>query len=329
MADKKILLAIVGGSKFGNTEILAKEALMAAAELGVEVRLMRSVDLDLKQCTACRPCVQIMKGKCKWNDDGAWVEDQIKDCDGLLVASSIYSLTPPGFLLTIRDRCMGPRLDVDCTLEAANSPKGSQGGMFDDVPFLRDPRLYKKRVGGIISIGGALDKDWTSLSLPNLHTLIFPAGIKLVDFCSNWGCADQASVTLRPEVLADARRVGRHIAEAMLDPENAAWAGPDAGLCPHCHGNCFVLDPDSSVAECAVCGVRGEMSITDGKVRVNFTEVGLEYSRYLPAGRAKHGREVFMIADAFNKRKDEAMENLKKYKAYSDCVLTPPSKEKQ
>ena len=40
-----------------NTEILIKEALMGAEESGVEVELVRLMDLDLKPCTVCNACV--------------------------------------------------------------------------------------------------------------------------------------------------------------------------------------------------------------------------------------------------------------------------------
>lgn len=51
------VLGISCGRKMGNTEILVKEALMGAEELGTDVELVRLNDLNLKPCTGCNACV--------------------------------------------------------------------------------------------------------------------------------------------------------------------------------------------------------------------------------------------------------------------------------
>mgnify|MGYP004614484107 CR=1 FL=1 len=47
------VLGISCGRKMGNTEILVKEALMGAEELGAEVELVRLNDLYRMQCLCC------------------------------------------------------------------------------------------------------------------------------------------------------------------------------------------------------------------------------------------------------------------------------------
>jgi hypothetical protein len=57
---KEIHMKVLGltcGRKLSNTEILAKEALMGAQELGAEVEIVRLMDLDIKPCTGCNACV--------------------------------------------------------------------------------------------------------------------------------------------------------------------------------------------------------------------------------------------------------------------------------
>ena len=67
------MLGLTCGSKNGNSEILVKEALMGAEELGVDVDLIRMLDLDIKPCIACSlPCPTSTKGPegCVMKDDG-------------------------------------------------------------------------------------------------------------------------------------------------------------------------------------------------------------------------------------------------------------------
>lgn len=330
MSEKKKLLAVVAGSRMGNTEILAKEALMAAAKYDhVEVELLRLPDLDLHPCIACRPCTQIKNGTCIWKDDGEWVENKVKDCDALLICASCYSLTPPAGLTILRDRVMGPRLDAACTDEVASNPDMGQGGMFEGVPMLKDPRLRKKRVAGIITIGGAIEPDWTSLIVPICQTCVFPAGMKLIDIAANWGCADQGSVLVKPGVMESCQRVGEHLAEALKDVESAHWMGGEQGICPICHNDVYKLHPEDGTAECAVCGIRGSMTVENGKFIIDYPAESLAVSRYYDAGRAKHGKEVAMVAKAFAPYREQVKAMLPKYREYKDCILVPPSRQKK
>ena len=47
------LLGLGAGRKMGNSEILLKEALIAAEETGVQVELLRLHDLNIKHCIGC------------------------------------------------------------------------------------------------------------------------------------------------------------------------------------------------------------------------------------------------------------------------------------
>ena len=45
------VLGLTCGRRLSNTEILVKEALMGAEEMGVEVEIVRLMDLSIKPCT--------------------------------------------------------------------------------------------------------------------------------------------------------------------------------------------------------------------------------------------------------------------------------------
>jgi hypothetical protein len=51
------VLGLTCGRKLSNTEIVVKEALMGAEEMGAEVEIVRLMDLHIKPCTGCNACV--------------------------------------------------------------------------------------------------------------------------------------------------------------------------------------------------------------------------------------------------------------------------------
>ena len=51
------VLGLTCGRKMSNTEILIKEALMGAEEMGAEVEIVRLLDFNIKPCTGCNSCV--------------------------------------------------------------------------------------------------------------------------------------------------------------------------------------------------------------------------------------------------------------------------------
>ena len=44
------------GTKMGNNEVLVKEALMGAQEMGAEVEFIRVLDYDIRACRGCVAC---------------------------------------------------------------------------------------------------------------------------------------------------------------------------------------------------------------------------------------------------------------------------------
>ena len=54
------VLAIVAGRHNGNSEILAKEALLACQEAGAECKLINLFDYHIEMCTGCESCTMQM-----------------------------------------------------------------------------------------------------------------------------------------------------------------------------------------------------------------------------------------------------------------------------
>ena len=83
------ILGISGSPRQGgNTEIIIKEALRAAAAEGAEVTFLYLSDYQLTPCTACRTCFDTKQ--CTIQDDVETLYQQILDADGVILGSPSY-----------------------------------------------------------------------------------------------------------------------------------------------------------------------------------------------------------------------------------------------
>ena len=94
------VLGLSCGRKMGNCEIILKEALMAVEELGAQVEIVRMLDLNIKPCKFCQPCLADLNGPdaCILNDDVPFIKEKLVECDGLIVSAPVYTMTPSGKL---------------------------------------------------------------------------------------------------------------------------------------------------------------------------------------------------------------------------------------
>jgi multimeric flavodoxin WrbA len=287
-AESSKVLGLCAGTPGGSAEILLRIALGEAASAGAEAGLVRLDDLTLPG----RPAAPGQDGA--GPDDGPWLWDQFMDCDGLLVATPIYSRTIPGGLKLAADRLAGPAADV----AFAESYRAMlAAGQDPPVRFPYDERVFRPRVAGFIAVGGARAAQWQSLALPLLHQITFSAHIAVVDQLLVGGAGLPRSVVLDTDALAAAARVGRSVGTqlgtAFADTE---YRG-EPGLCPLCHLSLVTID--GTRAECATCGARGRLSVEAGAAVVRFDDpAGLDESVVTLAQKRAHFREVQDIAAA-------------------------------
>lgn len=308
------LLGLSAGRKMGNSEILLKEALMAAEEIGVEVEVLRLHDLNIKPCSGCTACVQGKhglifggSGECVIkNDDMPKFNEKLWESDGIIISMPVFIFQPPGYLKVLIDRC-GPSHDQAFVIEA----KKIAGGKSEV-----DPRIFKPRVAGFLSVGGAPHHDWASLALPLMHSFTFPMEIKVVDMHQVMAAAIPGQVTFNDAALARARKLGQNVANAMGKPQDQLkFMGDDPGTCPVCHCSAMLVGKTSTV-ECAICGIQGELKLENGGVRVTFPEEQKAISRLTLAGKTRHFYEIGDVQMRFDKQKAELPEKLERYKAY-------------
>jgi multimeric flavodoxin WrbA len=315
------LLGLACGRRMGNSEILLREALMGAEEVreDVDVEILRVVDLDIRPCKGCKVCLRFQGGleACAQKDDSLFFYNKFMDCDGLIIASPVWTLTPPGYLIHARDRALGPFVDVAGHM-MRRQMQGSDEGM--------DKRVFKNRPGGYISVGGAPLLNWVTLGLPLIHTVTFSPNIAVVDQMQVLKANEQiGSVLLNDQAVERARRLGRNVVQAMGKPlEEMKYVGYEPGTCPVCHLDLMVMRGDSTV-ECAVCGIKGDIKVDGGKVTVVFSEEEQEKSRLTIEGKRIHMREIFETREELMPRYDEIPAKLRKYKSYKSPIK-PPSR---
>lgn len=313
------LLGISCGRRMSNTEIMVKEALMGAEDTGAEVEFIRLHDLHLKPCTGCNACVVDLvercgSGRCVLkNDDLPFIDEQIMECDGLVLGSPIYEKSVTGQLKTLNDR-MGPSHDVGFRL--ITKKRREQMGITEgEGP---DERSFKPRAASLIAVGGS---EWDTLALPMMSLFALSLQIEVVDrILVNWIGLPRV-VALREDLLERAHRSGRHVAESLRKPlEQVEYIG-EAGLCPICHSKLFEVrnEGDAYPAICGICGVRGTLSIADGKVAFTVSDEDRPYSHVLLSGKFHHLDELRDVSLKPADNMHELPARTAKYKDY----LTP------
>jgi multimeric flavodoxin WrbA len=219
------LLGITAGRKYGNSEILMKEALMAAEkEYGAETAWFNLHDAKILPCDGCEACTMrvamkheppqcVYKGK----DDMDKIMDELAYADGLIVSIPSFCLQPHGLWRIFTDRW----LPYEWALQ-------KQAGLVEKAP---------DRVAGLITVGGST-QNWMTLTLASLNISMFMQSIKVVDMMMATGCARPGHVVLKPEFLEKARKLGLNVAKSCtIDYDKVEYLGEEKGWCPVCHHN--------------------------------------------------------------------------------------------
>ena len=116
------VLAIVAGRHNGNSEILAKEALLACQEAGAECKLINLFDYHIEMCTGCEACTiqmgEVAQGRgtykgcvLKEKDDMDKIVNEVQSSDGVIIAVPSYDLAPSALYLRYAHRCLAYKSD--------------------------------------------------------------------------------------------------------------------------------------------------------------------------------------------------------------------------
>jgi len=313
-----VLSAFSFGRKWGNGEVLLKEALMAAEAKGIEVRFYRICDYEVHNCKTCNvgafcPGVREVE-KCIYKDDTPFLVEEFLNSDGILMAAPVYALTPNSLFFAFRDRVFGPKMDIARELVGLPMPSWAKG-------------RFKARPGGLISVGGALTEHWTSMGLMSLYSGTFSAQTEVVDHINAYAIADPGAATTRPDWLKRAALLGENVADALLTGDHR-WRGDEGGICPCCHLNHLTMVPGNKQVICVVCSIYGDVHIEDGNLTFDWpdTEEYRKDNRLTVQGKKEHLLEIRRCIAEYEPLKEKAMEDLQKYKDYNACEIMSPSR---
>jgi len=224
---KKRVLGLIGSyRKTGNSEIVAKAV---ARQMGDnwQLSLVRLPKLSVAPCRGCYAC--LIPGKaCMIEDDLAWLLEQIKQADAVIMAAPNYALGPVGIVKMISDR----------VLQAAHYFQA-----FQDIPTAVVLTLGLEKYNGIAQTALCVQTASLGLNVVSVESFVgtHPGEVAMAgDFGEKAGA----------------------IAAALIRPpqENEKQAGP--GRCPRCFSDLFLPHADGGL-ECAVCKSRARQKGRD------------------------------------------------------------------
>ena len=302
MAEKKKIIGLSCGRVNGNSEILLKEALMGAEEIGMESEIIRAMDLRVKHCTGCEACSMAMaRGKeprCAIKDDDVeWILEKVlvEDC-GLIVSTPVYHLRANACFEIINERMLPT--------------------MFRNFGILK-----KTRVGAIISVGGG-EPEWTPLGLTSANIFVQHTR-KLVDQIQVNFVGRPGAVLAKPEYLERARELGRRVGRAMMMPiDEVKYLGEDKDVsCPVCHCNVIQVFDKLPDVHCPVCWVHGVLSVDGDRMKVAWNVEDAKHPRFSEHGVFTHLELIKNLQKKFlTEDQGKVKDLLPKYAAYGNIV---------
>lgn len=314
------ILALSFGRKGQNCDIVAKEALLGAKELGAEIRFINTSNKLIRSCIGCFGCSHSREkggdGLCVLKDDMRIVEDAILDADGVIIAAPVYSVGPNGQL-----KCLIDRMGLSHDRAFSDLAKGQIEAAGQEPETVMDMRVFKDRYLGFLAVGGASDEGWTSMALPSMHLLAFSMQMPVVDHFNVFDMNIRVNPALHPDLMERVNRLGRNVAGAVGAPDKytVAWKGDRPGICPACHNDLLKIGDGLNV-ECPICGMRGRLSIQNGQVKADFPEEEFQHSRMRYGGVHEHMMELLTIEERIPDAVKAKLPDLKGYLARYESI---------
>lgn len=315
------VLGISFGRKNQRSDIMVKEALFAAKRAGAEVQFINTVRMEIGHCRACDYCSRMRdKGEteihCCMKDDYHILEEACLDADGIIIAAPVYAVGIVGQFKNFVDR-FGPSHDRAALLEE-NKKRKAEG-----KPEL-DPRYFKDRYTGMISVGGAQTHNWVALGLPMLDLFNFSFCMKCVGHVDAYDQGRTGSPLLDRALMAKCAELGKAVAESVGKPydEVDTWVGEE-GVCPVCHNPLLSMNGTTHV-ECPICGIWGDLSVDGDKVKVEWSQKEIDRARNTNIGIYEHYNEIqnmiTVCVPKLTANKEMLEEEMKKYINFDETI---------
>jgi len=279
----KILCLAGSYRKNGNSDILAKEALMAAEAAGAEIEFLRLTDYDIRACQGYGLCLFNKEG-CHQKDDVNFIWSKMGEADGIILSVPCYFLEATAVVKQLIDRAW------------VMAHRGTLRGKYASVMI-----PYATR-------------GWIPYAMIQPNILFAILGFHVIHR-AEINVQGLAEVVHDDQALTDARRIGDELCRAIAHDDPTYRSDP--GLCPICRDwNIRVLKNRSAV-ECPTCGIRGNLEMVDGKINVTFDEAALKDYRFDPETSYNHFTyHIKPSRDYFLRTKGERKEKVRTYKQY-------------
>ena len=315
------VLGISFGRRNQRSDVMVKEALFAAKAAGAEVQFINTVQLNIGHCRACDYCSRMrdkgeVESHCCMKDDYSILEEAVLDADGVIIGAPVYAVGIVGQFKNFLDR-FGPSHDRAALLEE-NKKRKAEG-----KPEL-DPRYFKDRYTGMISVGGAQTHNWVSMGLPMLDLFNFSFCMKCVGHVDAYDQGRTGHPLFNPALMEQCAKLGTAVAESLGKPydEVDTWVG-DEGVCPVCHNPLLSMNGTTHV-ECPVCGIWGELSVERDKVKVDWSEKEIARARNTTIGIYEHYNEIQNMIEVCVPKlvanKDTLPKMMEKYKKFDEEI---------
>ncbi len=284
----KILGVVASCRKLGNTEILVKEALMAAQKQGAEVDIIRWNDYKILPCEGDAQCLfgtKVCKNKDK--DDFDFLLNKMYEFDGLILGAPCYFLEVQAIVKQFIDRLF--------------------------ILFSQPSRMLGKPAAIIVPYA---TRGWTSHAFLQPTILLLQLGMDIIDkaLVHIQAVGEAATDKL---ALGKAQMIGSEVANAIVTGDHSYLGDP--GICPICHERDIRILNDQRTVECPICAIRGQLVMEDGNIKVAFPKEQLEWHRFSPESIYRHFTyEIKPSKDFFSRRWPDIKEKRTKYGQYLD-----------
>ena len=279
------ILALNGSvRKYGNTEILLKQALMGAEAEGAEVEHLKLTDYEIGPCQGCGLCL-FRENVCQVKDNTHVIFEKVEAADGVILGAPCYFLELTAIVKQLIDRTW-----IVGHNKIGKPPKPASV----IVP-------YATR-GWIPYIFMQANILFNTMCLTKINqAAICTQGI--------------SEVVMDKDAIALADRMGREIVEAVRT-KDLHYRGEE-GVCPRCHDKLLRVLQDRETIECPTCGVRGKLNIVNGKIDVHFEEDAWKDCRFnLDVSYNHYTYHIAPSKDYFVRTKDERKKRSQKYREY-------------
>ena len=289
----KILGVVASCRKLGNTEILVKEALMAAQQKGAEVEITRWNDYNILPCEGDAQCLFGTKVcKHKEKDDFDFILNKMYQFDGVILGAPCYFLEVQAIIKQFIDRLF--------------------------ILFSQPSRMVGKP--GAIIVPYAT-RGWTTHAFLQPTILMLQLGMDIIDksLVHIQGMSEASGDELG---LAKARMIGKEVAEAVITG-NHSYKG-DPGICPVCHERDVRIMLDNKTVECPICALRGTVTIEKGNIKVHFPQDQIMWHRFSEQSIYRHFTyEIKPSKDYFTRAWPLIKDKRSKYGQYLDIRRLP------